>query len=58
MPVSNEQIVAMAAAAIAEELQEDVTRLRVVSFREVYPSSLEQYIADRGIEYRKYQLGD
>ena len=46
----------MAVAAIAEEEKEDVTKLRVVSFREVPRSSLEQYIAEHGIEYRKFQL--
>ncbi len=58
MPVTDEQIIAMAVAAIAEELGEDVTKLRVISFREVPRSSLEQYIADHNIVYKKYQLGD
>ena len=53
-----EKIVAMAVAAIAEETQEDVKNLRVVSFREIKKSSLEQYIADHGIQYKKYQLGE
>ena len=58
MDISKEQIVAMAVAAIAEETQEDVKSLRVVSFREIKKSSLEQYIADHGIQYKKYQLGE
>lgn len=55
---SIEQIVAMSIAAAAEELQEEVSRLRVVSFREIRRSSLEQYIADHQLPYRKYKLGD
>ncbi len=58
MDISKEQIVAMAVAAIAEETQEDIKNLRVVSFREIKKSSLEQYIADHGIQYKKYQLGE
>lgn len=49
-------IVAMAAAAVAEEMQEDVRNLRVISFRKIPRSSLEQYIIDYGISYKKYQL--
>ena len=58
MEISKEQIVAMAVAAIAEELQEEVTHIRVLSFREIHRSSLEQFIADHGISYKKYQLGE
>ncbi len=58
MDITEEEIIAMAVAAIAEEEREEVSRLRVVSFREVRKSSLEQYIADHGIEYKKYQLGE
>ena len=58
MDLSEQQIVAMAVAAIAEEMGEDVASLRVVSFREVHKNSLEQYIADHQIQYKKYQLGD
>jgi len=53
-----EKIVAMAVAAIAEETKTDVTTIRVISFREIRKSSLEQYIADQGINYKKYQIGD
>ncbi|MBQ3157465.1 MAG: hypothetical protein IJB81_11215 [Clostridia bacterium] len=58
MELTMEQIAAMAIASIAEEMQEDVKQLRIVSFREVHQSSLEQYIADNQIQYKKYQLGD
>ena len=58
MGIEQETIVAMAVAAVAEEMNEEVSNLRVVSFREVHKSSLEQYIADRHIAYKKYQLGD
>lgn len=53
-----EKIAAMAVAAVAEELGEDISALRIVSFREIRKSSLEQYIADHGIHYKKYQLGE
>ncbi len=58
MEISMEQIVAMAVAAIAEETGEDIQSLRVLSFREIKKSSLEQYIADHHITYKKYQLGE
>ena len=58
MEYTEEQIVAMAIAAIAEETQEDVSALRVLSFRELKKSSLEQYIADHQLVYHKYQLGE
>ncbi len=58
MEIKEEQIIAMAVAAIAEETGEDFSSLRVVSFKEIKKSSLEQYIADHGITYKKYQLGD
>ena len=57
MELTMEQIAAMAIASIAEEMQEDVKQLRIVSFREVNQSSLEQYIADNQVQYKKYQLG-
>ncbi len=56
--LSREQIAAMAVAVIAEETQEDISKIRIVSFREIHPSSLEQYIAEHNIGYKKYQLGD
>lgn len=58
MQIAKEKIVAMAVAAVAEELREDVSRLRVVSFREVRRSSLERYLSENKIQYRKYKLGD
>ena len=51
-------IVAMAVAAVAEELNTDIKRIRVVSFKEIEKSCLEKYIEDHSIVYRKYQLGD
>lgn len=55
IPVKDE-IVAMAAAVIAEELGVSVNRMRIVSFREIKKSALEQYIADNNIAYTKYVL--
>ena len=51
-------IVAMAVAALAEELQTDIKRIRVVSFKEIEKSRLEKYIEDHSIVYSQYQLGD
>lgn len=59
MEMTNDRIVAMAVAAIAEELQQDISRIRVVSFREITKKSvLKQYLEANGIEYKKYQIGD
>ena len=51
-------IVAMAVACIAEENGVDTKHVVVRSFKEVQKSSLEQFIADNGIAYHKYQLGE
>lgn len=51
-------IVAMAVAAVAEELQTEAHRIKVLSFKEVEKSSLEKYIEENGIRFQKYQLGD
>lgn len=56
--MDEKQIAAMAIACIAEELGTEVKHLRVVSFREVAKSSLEDYISKNNITYKKYQLGD
>ena len=56
--MEKEQIVAMAVAAIAEESRTDASAIRIVSFREVKKSALEQYVSDHQINYKKYQLGD
>lgn len=59
MEMTNDRIVAMAVAAIAEELQQDISHIRVVSFREITKKSvLKQYLEANGIEYKKYQIGD
>ncbi len=58
MKLTNEQIVAMAVAAVADAEGLEVKALRVRSFREVRQSPLAQYVADRGIQYKKYQLGE
>ena len=56
--MDEKQIAAMAIACIAEQTGTDIKHLRVVSFREVPKSSLEDYIAKNNITYKKYQLGD
>ncbi len=58
MDDSIEKIVAMAVAAVAEEMQTEANLIRVVSWREIQKSPLAQYISDCGIDYKKYQLGD
>lgn len=56
--LTKEEIIAMAIAAIAEETGTDAKNLRVVSFREVKQSPLMQYVADRKINYKRYELED
>ena len=56
--MSDETKLAMAIACIAEEEQTDISKYRVISFREIQKSSLEQYIEMNQIAYKKYQLGD
>ena len=51
-------IVAMAVACIAEENGVHTKNVVVRNFREVQKTSLEQFIADNGISYHKYQLGE
>lgn len=58
MKPNDEAIVAMAIAAIAEESGADMSNIRVRSFKKIGKSELEEYIEERGITYKKYQLGD
>lgn len=51
-----EKALVMAVAAIAEENGVEPKRVVVHSFKEIQKSSLEQYIEDNHISYRKYQL--
>ena len=53
-----DELVAMAVAAVAENLRQDIRRFRVVSFREVFPSPLENYLAERKISFKRYELKD
>jgi hypothetical protein len=53
-----DEVVAMAVAAVAEDLRQDIKRIRVVSFREVFPSPLENYLAERKISFKRYELKD
>ena len=52
------ELVAMAVAAVAEDLRQDIRRIRVVSFREVFPSPLENYLVEREISFKRYELKD
>ncbi|MBO4242776.1 MAG: hypothetical protein IKT14_05705 [Clostridiales bacterium] len=56
--LSNEMIVSMAVACIAEELGTDIRNVRVISFREKAKSSLQKFISDHNINYKKYDLED
>lgn len=58
MLMEKDEVIAMAVAAIAEELKIDIKRIRVKSFKEVEKSNLEKYIEEKSIQYRKFQLGD
>jgi len=55
---TRDEILAMAAALAAIELNTDISHLRVLSFKEVKKSGLYKYIEDNNITYKKYQLGD
>lgn len=55
---TKDQIVAMAAACIAEELGTDISNLRIRNFHEVCKTGLSKYIEDNKLSYKKYQLGD
>lgn len=57
-PLTDEMIVAMAVACIAEELGTDIKNVKVVSFREKAKSSLQKFISDHKIDYKKYNLED
>ena len=54
--LKNEEIVAMAIAAIADDLNLEIKKIRVKSFNEAQQSSLEKYIQENHIEYSKYKL--
>lgn len=56
--MEKEQVMAMAIAALAEETKQDIKSIRVKTFKEVEKSNLEKYIEEKGIIYRKYNLGD
>lgn len=56
--MDEKKIVAIAMAAIAEELGEDVKKLRVVSFKKCGKGSLAKYLEKNQIQFKKYQLGD
>ena len=53
-----DELVAMAVAAVAEDMRQDIRRIRVVSFREILPSPLENYLAERKISFKRYELKD
>ena len=51
-----DELVAMAVAAVAEDMRTDAKRIRVVSFREIFPSPLENYLSERKISFKRYEL--
>ncbi len=53
-----EKVLAMAVAAVAEMNGVEPKKVIVRSFKEVQKSSLEKYIDDHNITWRKYQLED
>ncbi|MBQ9472656.1 MAG: hypothetical protein IJU73_05875 [Ruminococcus sp.] len=58
MKITDEAVIAMAVAVIAEEKGVSADKLRVVSFKKAQKSSLEEYIEKNNINYKKYRLGD
>lgn len=53
-----EKVIAMAVAAIAEEIGIDAKSVIIHSFNEIQKSSLEKYIDEHHLAYHKYQLGE
>ena len=58
MQIDEQTIMAMAICCIAEETGIDPAELKIVSFRELKKSSLDQYIEQNHIIYKKYSIGD
>lgn len=56
--MEKELIVAMAVAAVAEEMNTEIKKIRVVSFKEIEKSDLEKYLENNSIHFVKYNLGD
>lgn len=56
--LEREIVLAMAVAAVAEECSVKPKKVIVHSFEEIQKSSLEQFIENNHIIYRKYQLED
>lgn len=54
--LSLEEVLAMAVAAIAEENKVELKHVRIISFKEIQKSSLEKFIEDNNIVYKKYSL--
>ncbi len=52
------EALAMALAAVADDLDTDPENLRVVRFREVPEGALETYLREHNVVFRRYQLGD
>lgn len=54
--LSEELILAMATAAIAEEEGFEIKHVRVISFRRIRKMALEQYVQEHAIAYKKFVL--
>lgn len=54
--LTDEEIIAMAVAAIAVETGEDPKRMRVKSFHKVSESSLQKFLKDSNTEFNKFKL--
>lgn len=54
--LSLEEILAMAVATVAEENKVEPKHVKVLSFKEIQKSSLEKYIEENNINYKKYSL--
>ena len=51
-----EKVLAMAVASVAEESGVEAKRIVVHSFKEIQKSSLETFIENNQISYKKFQL--
>lgn len=56
--MEQEKVMAISLALIADELGMDPSELRILNFREVSGGTLGNYLEEKGITFKQYQLGD
>ena len=56
--MEQEEVMAVSLSLIAHELGVDPSMLRVIRFRELTSGGLDAYLAENGLTFERYQLGD